>query len=173
MSLFVEKGGGVEDRGERIELGKDPDTGEHVYLWVRPLPPWLSSTLNVTSAKRTIAEMQREFERAKAAGLEPELSTDEARLIETEIVERVSYAIIDSEGFHVTIEDDGAAKFYSAQLGEEITAGQTVLLDGKWTKGIKARLLRRFEDITGRVLQELDRIKSERDERKKALTANL
>ena len=46
MAIFTDKGDGIDDRGERVLFGKDNDTGQDVYIWIRPVPGYVVRQLN-------------------------------------------------------------------------------------------------------------------------------
>lgn len=149
------------DPGTHHELGVDPDTGDIIYLRIRAL----TDDKAIENRKR-----YRKPKRKVRGQWEEEPLDDEA-------LQKVGWANIcwmwtDCENFLVILQDDEAVELYSRELGDPpyklqtkkkgskpkegfsiketsnaLKKGDTILLDGRLTDGLKRHLCERFGTI--------------------------
>lgn len=149
MAIHKEYADPAKDPGDKVVLGEDADTGLEVALMVRRIPESQEREFRRqfrTSKIRTV----RMRNKAQEVDVDTERERDRARA-------RACYALLDSVNFEVLPGDEGAAAKYRALLpGVDVTVGQPLKLDGRWSEQLKDSYLAEHVDLVTSILEHVD-----------------
>jgi hypothetical protein len=113
-------------KGEWFVYAEEGD--QKIEVCIRPLPP---------GEERRIENKYLGRERKVTFTTEGRQTITNADKNVEYHAERALLALVDTRGADITIGDAGAAELWAKALGESVSVGQTIVLDGRWTKDVK------------------------------------
>lgn len=128
----------TSDQGEWFNLQDGPPP---VEARVRDLPDHKSRAIERKHGRETHSREQL------TGTSRPTIEYPDRTAASAAIFEKACFAWTDCRNLVIRIVDASAAEFYSKHLGEVVTAGQDVRLDGRLNDAIKLRLFAKQEGL--------------------------
>ena len=141
---------------------KYPDETSEIELCIRTIPP-----AKAVEIERKHLGRKRAFR----------VNDDGSREVDVDLegldrvaFEKAIFALIDTRNADVEVGDDSARAFYSSNVGREVAVGDSVRLDGFWTRQVKERIFADAHDLVAFVVRKAGDLAAEESERESELS---
>ena len=159
------KGFIAEDRETDIEPEEFPLS---VFLKIRPVPLLVEERIQ----RRTNDKTTLKFSGRGRKGFDASIDMDSQRNLEQNVL-RAVHSLVDTRNAEVEVADEGAARDWTQALGEPVSPGHLLPVDGKLIQDVAKRLFVTLDDGVLLFIREAsDRMKVAVFDREEKLSGN-